>query len=144
MSKSNYLVWLFSFSRKRWGYCTHSSPSRSRQSNMISSEKRLPIQWIILEISEQLSMLIKLALQQEFELADYQQSFGEVFLSPHSVWRLPKSRPIWPGSLLPSNCSSFQWSCSWSTQLSNQKHVIITSAYFFPIIGICDTVWELL
>lgn len=27
MSKSDYLVWLSSFSRKRCGYCTHSSPS---------------------------------------------------------------------------------------------------------------------
>lgn len=74
-----------SFSGKRWRYCTHSSPSRSVWSHTISSEKRLPIQWAILEISEQLSVLIKLALQQEFEFADYQQSLRAMFPSPHSA-----------------------------------------------------------
>lgn len=92
-----------SFSRKRWRYCTHSSPSRSPWSNTISSEKRLPIQWAILEISEQLSVLIKLALQQEFELADYQQSLRAMFPSPHSA----QTSQVWID--LARFFAAFQW-----------------------------------
>lgn len=144
MSKSNYLVWLSSFSRKRWGYCTHSSPSRSLQSNTISSEKRLPIQWIISEISEQLSMLIKLALQQEFELAGYQRSFGEEFSFPTQCSEFQSLD--WFGQILCClpMADSFQGSCSWSIQLCSQKHACISLVYFFLFIGICDAVWYLL
>lgn len=139
VSKSNYLVWLSSFGRKRWGYCTHSSPSCSLQSNTISSEKSLPIPWIILEISEQLSMLIKLALQQKFELAGYQQSFGGVVSSLHAVQRLPKSLLTWPGVLVFQG-SLLQVSCP---DLHTTAFRDCFSAVFQPCLGAMhDTVWD--
>lgn len=51
-------------------------------------------------------MLIKLALQQEFELADYQQS--EQCSLPRTVLRLLQSALIWPDPLLPFNGFHFR------------------------------------
>lgn len=89
-------------------------------------------------------MLIKLALQQEFELAGYQRSFGEEFSFPTQCSEFQSLD--WFGQILCClpMADSFQGSCSRSIQLCSQKHACISLVYFFLFIGICDAVWYLL